>query len=70
MSEGCADLTEATPILELGILDSFSMLKLVDWMENRYALRIDSNYFTAENFESIQTIAALVDSRRERLPGA
>lgn len=54
-----ADLTTATPLLELGILDSFSTLKLVAWLESRYGTKIGAEDVTGENFATIDSIAAL-----------
>jgi clorobiocin biosynthesis protein CloN5 len=50
LPDGGQDLTDSTPILELGILDSFSMMKLVDWIEQRYSLQIESKDVAATNF--------------------
>ncbi|MBI4614191.1 MAG: acyl carrier protein [Planctomycetes bacterium] len=64
------DLTETTPLLELGILDSFSMLKLVGWLEERYSVQVDSGDLTAENFATVADIGALVSRYVERAAGS
>lgn len=61
MEGGGEDLTDTTALLELGILDSFSMLKLVEWLENRFSIQVDSGDVTAENFATIESIVGLVD---------
>lgn len=55
------DLTDSTPLLELGILDSFSTLKLVAWIESQYSIKIGAEDVTGENFATIDSIAGLTN---------
>lgn len=65
-----ADLVETTPLFELGILDSMSMLKLVSWIESRFGLSLASEDLVPENFSTIQGLSLLLDRRlAERNPG-
>lgn len=55
-----ADLTSSTPLIELGILDSFSIFSLMTFIEQTFdvALRLES--VTSDDFASIGAIAQLV----------
>ena len=55
------ELTYDTRLMELAILDSFSTIKLIGWLEQCFSIQVDSKHITAGNFASIATIADLVD---------
>ncbi|WP_433306501.1 acyl carrier protein [Actinoplanes sp. CA-030573] len=45
-------------------LDSMAVLELVAALEERFAISIDDDDVTAEVFENLNTLAALVDEKR------
>jgi acyl carrier protein len=57
------ELTETTPLVSSGILDSMATLKLVDFLERRFGIRIESDETDADHFETIVLIAALVEAK-------
>ena len=49
-----------TPLISGGCVDSFSMVSLKRFLEHRYNLAIPNEMATAEAFDSVDKIAALV----------
>lgn len=61
--EGAApDLDENTPLLELGILNSLSMVRLLAHVDQRYGAKIPENNITPVHFENIKTLSILIKS--------
>jgi acyl carrier protein len=50
-----------TPLISGGIVDSFSMVSLKRFLENRYAIQIPDDEATPEAFDSVDKIATLVE---------
>lgn len=61
-SEG-ADLPEDMPLLS-GMLDSFGLMSLISFLEDRYDLIIKNDQVVKKNFETISALAAFVETRR------
>jgi acyl carrier protein len=57
-----SDVTEDTPLLEQGLLDSLGLMKLVAFLERRYRLAVPEEQITPDNFRSLATIRRLIDS--------
>jgi acyl carrier protein len=53
-------LTTETPLISGGIVDSFSMVSLKRFLENKYNISIPDDKATPEAFDSVTKIAALV----------
>jgi acyl carrier protein len=53
-------LTYETPLISGGIVDSFSMVSLKRFLENRYDIQIPDDDATPEAFDSVDKIADLV----------
>ena len=49
-----------TPLISGGIVDSFSMVSLKRFLENRYNIQIPDEKATPEAFDSVKNIVALV----------
>lgn len=49
-----------SPMLELGIINSFSLAELVGWIETQWGIRIPDRELTPENLESIGALAELL----------
>ncbi|MBI4528302.1 MAG: acyl carrier protein [Deltaproteobacteria bacterium] len=62
--EDPAELTESTPLITGGILDSIATLKLVTFLEDQYAFTVKAHEVDVENLNTISDIAALVLSRK------
>ena len=56
-----------TPLISSGIVDSFSMVSLKAFLENKFSIKIPDERATPEAFDTARKIAALV---REFNPGA
>jgi acyl carrier protein len=53
-------LTYETPLISGGIVDSFSMVSLKRFLENKYNISIPDDKATPEAFDSVNKIAVLV----------
>jgi acyl carrier protein len=51
-------------LLETGVVDSLGILELVTFMEKEFSLKISDDELTAENFASIERIAAFIEAKR------
>jgi acyl carrier protein len=56
-------LTESTPLITGGILDSIATLKLVGFLEERFRTSFDAHEVDADHLDTIEMIAALVMSK-------
>ena len=56
-------LADETSLLDSGILDSLSLLRLVVFLEERFGITIDSTELLPENFASVNAICAYLRSR-------
>lgn len=56
-----SDLTADSPLLELGIIDSFSLVELVVFCERRFGVRIPDRLLTPEHVGTIEAISALLE---------
>jgi acyl carrier protein len=54
------EITETTPLISGGIVDSFSMVSLLRFLEKKYAIHIPDEAATPEAFDSVERIVALV----------
>jgi acyl carrier protein len=62
-----SDLAEDTPLLSSGLLDSLSVEQLLLYLEDEHGVVFVESDYSAENFETVSAIEALV---RRRLPAA
>ena len=53
-------LTYETPLISGGIVDSFSMVSLKRFLENKYKISIPDDKATPDAFDSVNKIVALV----------
>ena len=53
-------ITESTPLISGGIVDSFSMVSLKRFLEKKYAIRIPDADASPQAFDTVNSIAALV----------
>ncbi len=57
-------LTASTPLMSSGILDSLATLKLITFLEEQFGVSIAAHEADEENFETIEDINKLVQSKR------
>ena len=60
------ELTEGTPLITGGILDSITTLKLVVFLEERFGITVEAHEAGVEHLDSISQIAHLVAEKRPR----
>jgi len=60
VEEGGDPVTFDTPLISGGIVDSFSMVSLKRFLENKYKISIPDDQATPEAFDSVDKIALLV----------
>jgi acyl carrier protein len=58
------DLGVEDKLLETGLMDSLSILKMVTFCEEQFGIKIPDDEVLPDNFESVRVIAALVDRAR------
>lgn len=56
-----------TPLLESGILDSLSMLKLVLFLEEHFGIAVGDLDFIPENFNTIDAICAFIMAQHQEV---
>jgi acyl carrier protein len=61
--EDPTQLTESTPMVTTGILDSIATLKLVLFLEEHFSITIEPYEADAEHLDTIELIAKLVRSK-------
>jgi acyl carrier protein len=54
------ELTADTPLISGGIVDSFSMVSLKRFLENKYKISLPDDRATPEAFDSVNKIVTLV----------
>lgn len=57
-----SSLSDSDKIFSAGLIDSFALLELITILESQFNIRISASDATIENLDSIDGIAALVDS--------
>lgn len=53
-----------TPLLESGILDSLSLLKLVLFLEKQFGIVVEGQELVPENFSTIDAVCRFVKSKK------
>ena len=53
-------LADADPLIDSGIIDSFGIMALMGFLEEKFSIQIAGDELLPENFESITKISALV----------
>ncbi len=64
------EISDTHPLIEQGIIDSFGIMSLLGFLEERFSVQIQSEELMPEHFESIATIADLVSSKANMPAGA
>jgi acyl carrier protein len=58
--EDPAELTDATPLITGGVLDSIATLKLVLFVEEKYGITLEAHEVDPEHLDTIALIAKLI----------
>jgi acyl carrier protein len=62
--EDPAALTDTTPLMTTGILDSIAVLKVVTFLENQFHIAIEPHEAVVENLNTLSDIGRLVLSKK------
>ena len=57
-------LTDSTPLVTGGILDSLATIKLVSFLEEKYGISLEAHEVDAEHLDTIDLVAQLVDAKK------
>jgi acyl carrier protein len=66
VSQHGVDLTDDYPFLQNGLIDSFGVAELVEFIETEYGVQLALDELAVENFGTVGTIAALIRSKTSR----
>ena len=62
--EDPAALTDTTPLMTTGILDSIAVLKVVNFLESEFGITIEPHEAVVENLNTLLDMAQLVSSKK------
>ncbi|MBE0575210.1 MAG: acyl carrier protein [Desulfuromonadales bacterium] len=63
--KGLGSLADADPLIDSGIIDSFGIMALMSFLEEKFSIQIAGDELIPENFESVMRISALVAQKTE-----
>ncbi|HYP88606.1 MAG TPA: acyl carrier protein [Polyangiaceae bacterium] len=62
--EDPSELTPTTPLISAGIIDSIATLKLVNFLENTFAISLAAHETDVDHLDTIERIGKLVEAKR------
>lgn len=66
--EDAALLTESSPLISGGVLDSLNVLELVSFLEGRFQLELEAHEADQEHLDTLSDIAQLVARKLSQQP--
>lgn len=66
--KGIENIGDDDALLETGIIDSMGILQFVDYLEAQYSIEIDDEEIVPDNFETIASVASLVNRKLGKNP--
>lgn len=61
LEDGDDDITYNTPLISSGYVDSFSMVSLLVFLENKFKIKIPPEKATPEAFDTVNSIVELLN---------
>jgi acyl carrier protein len=61
--KGVNGLTDSDDLVESDIMDSLGIMKLILFLEDKYAVKISDDDLTLENFSCVNSIYLLLESK-------
>jgi acyl carrier protein len=61
--ENADNLTDSTPLVTGGVLDSIATLKLVSFLEEQYGIQVEAHEADVDNLNTIADIVRYVESK-------
>jgi len=62
-------ITDSTPLIEDGIIDSMGLMQIVAFLEERAGVRVPDDEVSPDNFETVAAIERLVERLRKERAG-
>jgi acyl carrier protein len=62
-SDAGVAIDDGTNLLEEDVIDSLGIFTLVSFIESKFGVSVDAEEVNLENFETVERIAKLVDSK-------
>ena len=59
------DFDENTNLIERGIIDSMSLVRLISFIEENYEIQVQDEDIVPENFSSLNKISSFIAERRK-----
>lgn len=59
------ELTDDQPLFSAGIIDSISLLSLVEWVEKQASIKVSPGQLTLENWDSIERINRFIERTQQ-----
>jgi len=59
------DFDENTNLIERGIVDSMSLVRLISFIEENYEMQVQDEDIVPENFSSLNKISSFISERRK-----
>ena len=56
-------LTDETPLISGGILDSVAIVKLVDFLENRFGVSFQAHEMSTDYLDTLKQISKILESK-------
>lgn len=63
-----SDVDDSTPLFSSGVIDSFSLVSLIMFLENKCEFRMKPLDVNLDNLDSIERILDFVDRQTEQAP--
>jgi acyl carrier protein len=57
-------LTPETSLISSGIIDSLSLIRLINFIESHFGVTIEDHEVVVENFETLNNLATLIASKQ------
>ena len=61
-----SEIADATPLINSGVLDSLGLLKLVEYLETEFKVKVEEAEITLENFGNLDRIEAFIGTKVKR----
>jgi acyl carrier protein len=63
--KGKTDISNEETLLDTGLVDSAGIFELTSFVERTFGIEVDDTEIVPENFESINSLAAFIRSKRQ-----
>lgn len=62
------NFSDSDSLIDSGIIDSFGIMALLGFVEEKFAIKVGGNDLLPENFDSITAISAMINEISNRQP--